>query len=134
MKKFIPLLLVATMPILCLGNIRLPLIISDHMILQQNKPIKVWGWANKGERVTVMFKGQTKSVKADNSGKWMITLAAESAGGPFQLTIKGKNSITLNDVLIGEVWVCSGQSNMEWIVRYTKNAEEEIRNGNYPQI
>ena len=94
----------------------------------------MWGWADKGEKVTVVFKGQSKSAKTDNSGKWIVVLAPEPAGGPFQLIIKGKNSITLSDVLIGEVWVCSGQSNMEWTVRNSKNAEEEIRNGNYPQI
>jgi len=104
------------------------------MVLQQNKPIKVWGWADKGEKVTVVFKGQSKSVKTDKSGKWIIVLAPEPAGGPFQLSIKGENSITLSDILIGEIWVCSGQSNMEWTVRNTKNAEEEIRNGNYPQV
>jgi sialate O-acetylesterase len=134
MKKYILFLLMAAMPILSSGNIRLPRIISDNMVLQQNKPIKVWGWADKGEKVTVVFKGQSKSAKADKSGKWIVVLAPEPAGGPFQLIIKGKNSITLSDVLIGEVWVCSGQSNMEWTVRNTKNAEEEIRNGNYPQI
>ncbi len=134
MKKYILFLLMAAMPILSSGNIRLPRIISDNMVLQQNKPIKVWGWADKGEKVTVVFKGQSKSAKTDKSGKWIVVLAPEPAGGPFQLIIKGKNSITLSDVLIGEVWVCSGQSNMEWTVRNTKNAEEEIRNGNYPQI
>jgi sialate O-acetylesterase len=134
MKKYILFLLMAAMPILGSGNIRLPRIISDNMVLQQNKPIKVWGWADKGEKVTVVFKGQSKSVKTDKSGKWIVVLAPEPAGGPFQLIIKGKNSITLSDVLIGEVWVCSGQSNMEWTVRNTKNAEEEVRNGNYPQI
>jgi sialate O-acetylesterase len=134
MKKFIPFLLLAATPILCSGNVRLPRIISDNMILQHNKPIKVWGWADKGENVTVVFKGQSKSAKTDKSGRWTVVLAPEPAGGPFQLIISGKNSITLNDVLIGEVWVCSGQSNMEWTVGYSKNAEEEIRNGNYPQI
>ena len=134
MKKYILFLLIAAMPILSSGNIRLPQIISDNMVLQQNKPIKVWGWADKGEKVTVVFKGQSKSAKADKAGKWIVVLAPEPAGGPFQLIIKGKNSITLSDVLIGEVWVCSGQSNMEWTVRNTKNAEEEIRKGNYPQI
>lgn len=104
------------------------------MVLQQNKPIKVWGWADPGEKVTVLFKNQTKSVKADKSGKWMVVLTPEVAGGPFKLTVKGKNTITLNDILIGEVWVCSGQSNMEWTVRNSKNAEEEIKNASYPLI
>src|SRR5262245_4038490 len=99
MKKFLSLLLFACVPLLMQANVRLPHIISDNMVLQQNKPLKVWGWADTGEKVTVIFKGQTKTTKADKSGKWTVVLDAEKAGGPFQLTIKGKNTITLNNVL-----------------------------------
>jgi len=104
------------------------------MVLQRDKPIKIWGWADANENVTVSFKGQTKKIKADKSGKWVVALSAEPAGGPYQLTVKGKNTITLNDILIGEVWVCSGQSNMEWTVRNTNNAEQEIQDARYPEI
>lgn len=116
------------------ATIRLPKILSDNMIIQRNKPITFWGWADANEKITVQFKQQTKSVKADKSGKWMVTLAAEAAGGPFQIVFKGKNTITLSDVLIGEVWVCSGQSNMEWPLASANNAENEIKNASYPQI
>lgn len=116
------------------ADVRLPLLISDNMVLQREKPITIWGWADSGEKVTVQFKQQTKSVKADKTGKWILTLAAEAAGGPFTMTIKGKNSITLQNILVGEVWVCSGQSNMEWPVAIAANATEEIKNGNYPMI
>jgi sialate O-acetylesterase len=104
------------------------------MVLQREKPITIWGWADKGEKVTILFNKQTKSARTDKNGKWIITLAAEHAGGPFVMTVKGKNSITVKNVLVGEVWVCSGQSNMEWTVRAAKNGESEIKDSNYPQI
>lgn len=104
------------------------------MVLQREKPINIWGWASVGEKVTVTFHQQTKSIKADKSGKWMISLASENAGGPYTMIIKGKNTITLDNILVGEVWVCSGQSNMEWHVREAKDAANEIQNANYPHI
>ncbi len=130
----IVVLFLAMLSFVAQATIRLPKILSDNMIIQRNKPITFWGWADANEKVTVQFKQQTKSVKADKSGKWMVTLAAEAAGGPFQIVFKGKNTITLSDVLIGEVWVCSGQSNMEWPLASANNAENEIKNANYPQI
>ncbi len=116
------------------AQVRLPKLIGNDMVLQREKPINIWGWASSGEKVSVTFNKQTKSTKADKAGKWMVTLAAESAGGPYVMTIKGKNSITLNNILVGEVWVCSGQSNMEWPLREAKDAANEIQNANYPQI
>ncbi|WP_207423583.1 sialate O-acetylesterase [Desertivirga brevis] len=116
------------------ANVRLPKLFGDGMVLQRNQNIPVWGWADKGEKVTVTFRGQSKTVKADNSGKWKVELSPEAAGGPFKLHVKGKNAISLNDVLVGEVWLCSGQSNMEWSVRGSKDAEKEIREGKYPLI
>ncbi len=116
------------------GNVRLPRLISDNMVLQREKPITIWGWAEAGEKVNVQFNKQTKSTKTDKSGKWIVTLEAEAAGGPFVMTVKGKNTITINDILVGEVWVCSGQSNMEWPVRSVTDAENEINNAKYPEI
>lgn len=104
------------------------------MVLQRHKPIPVWGWAGANEKITVQFNKQVKTVKADKTGQWKITLDPEQAGGPFTLTVKGKNTISFNNVLVGEVWICSGQSNMEWTVNSTNNSEAEIRNANYPQI
>ena len=83
------------------------------MVLQRNKQISVWGWADANEKITVQFNKQTKTVKAGKDGKWMSKLDNETAGGPYQLTITGKNTITFNNVMVGEVWICSGQSNME---------------------
>lgn len=134
MKKSLILLFSLFLSIYSYSNVRLPRLISDNMVLQREKPIILWGWADAGEKVTVQFNKQTKSVKTDKSGKWLITLGAEQAGGPFIMTVKGKNTITINNILVGEVWVCSGQSNMEFHVRSVTNAEGEIKNNNYPQI
>ncbi|QEC65860.1 sialate O-acetylesterase [Panacibacter ginsenosidivorans] len=116
------------------SNVSLPKLFTDHMVLQRGKQIPVWGWANVNEKITVQFNTQTKTTKAGKDGKWMLQLDAENAGGPFVLTITGKNSITINDVLVGEVWICSGQSNMEFTVRNSINAEQEIATANYPMI
>jgi len=134
MKKSFFLLLCLFLSLYSYSHVRLPRLISDNMVLQREKPINLWGWADAGEKVTVQFNKQTKSTKTDKTGKWLITLSAEQAGGPFVLTVKGKNTITVNNILVGEVWVCSGQSNMEWPVSAANNAESEIRNSNYPMI
>ncbi len=119
------------------ADVKLPKIFSDNMVLQRNQQIPVWGWANAKEKITVQFDKQTKTIVAGKDGKWMLKLDAESAGGPYQLTIKGKNSIAINNVLVGEVWVCSGQSNMEMpIAGWGKinNYEQEIAAADYPEI
>ncbi|MEP6844589.1 MAG: hypothetical protein ABI861_01235, partial [Panacibacter sp.] len=79
------------------ANILLPKLFADHMVLQRGKPIPVWGWADKNEKIIVQFKGQTKTAKAGKDGKWLLQLDAENAGGPFVLTVKGKNLIRIND-------------------------------------
>lgn len=115
----------------------MPKIFGDNMVLQRNKTIHVWGWAAANEKVNVQFNKQIKNTKADKAGRWDIMLDAEVAGGPYQLTIKGKNIIVLKNILIGEVWLCSGQSNMEMpIAGWGKinNYLEEIKNANYPEI
>lgn len=116
------------------AQVELPKLFSNGMVLQRNKPIPVWGWAKPNEKVEVSFTGQTLRTTADNSGKWKVVLKAEESGGPFTMTVKGKNSIVLNDVLIGEVWICSGQSNMEWPVSQANNFEAERNDSDYPNI
>ena len=117
------------------AEVKLPSIFSDNMVIQPNKPIKVWGWADKNEPVEIRFLNQTKKVKADKSGKWTLTLEPVSYGGPYILEVKGKsNQIVSSNILVGEVWLCSGQSNMEWTVDKVDNADSEIANANYPQI
>ena len=95
------------------AQVRLPRLISDGMVLQRNASVKVWGWASPNEAISLSFKQKEYKTTADNSGKWTITLPSQKAGGPYSLIISGKNTIQLNDILFGDVWVCSGQSNME---------------------
>lgn len=117
------------------AEVKLPRIFSDNMVLQRDKPIKIWGWADKNETVEVSFLDQQKKVKADKNGNWTILLTPVSHGGPYTMQVKGKNnSITFQNILIGEVWLCSGQSNMEWQVKSSMNAKSEISNADFPQI
>lgn len=134
MKKLFVLLISISISLAGYTQVRLPKLISDGMVVQRNKPIVVWGWASPGEKVSVQFHGKQGKATTDKSGHWRIQLAPEAAGGPYQMIIKGKNSITVDDILVGEVWVCSGQSNMEWPLLSARNADEEIKNAKYPQI
>lgn len=105
------------------------------MVLQRSKPISVWGWASPKEKVTVRFHSQTKQTTAGKDGKWKLSLDPEAAGGPFELTVNGKAmSVVFKNVLVGEVWICSGQSNMEWPLRMTINSNEAIAKANNPTI
>lgn len=116
------------------ANIKLPHIITGEMVLQRDKPIPIWGWAEPGEQVAVKFAGHQVKTQADAKGDWILTLPATKAGGPYKMTVSGSNTIELSDILIGEVWVCSGQSNMAMQVKEAKNAEEEIAAANYDKI
>ena len=116
------------------GNVRPANIFGNGMVLQRNAVIPVWGWADAGEDVIVQFHSQTRRAKAGRDGKWKVNFDAEKAGGPYVLSIKGKNSLRFTDVLVGDVWICSGQSNMEWSVSNSKDAKAEIKAANYPQI
>lgn len=109
------------------ATIVLPKFFSDNMVLQRNRAIPVWGMADANEKLTIRFHNQVKYTKAGKDGKWMIQLDTETAGGPYILSIKGKNSgVEIANVLVGEVWICSGQSNMEWTVVNSLNAKKEI--------
>jgi sialate O-acetylesterase len=113
---------------------------SDNAVLQQGMPVPVWGTADPGERVTVEIAGQAVSATASPDGQWRVTLAALKAGGPFTLSISGKNKLVFNNILVGEVWICSGQSNMERHLgpqggqKPIVNWEQEVANANYPEI
>lgn len=109
------------------ADVTLPAIISDHMILQKSGKVPIWGKADPGEEVKVTFNGKTESAKATDDGKWQVTLnLKDAAAGPSELLVEGKNKITVSDVLVGEVWLASGQSNMEWAVRGAGGADKEI--------
>lgn len=122
-----------------LADVQLPSVIADNMVLQQKSKVAIWGWAEPGEKITV--KGSwgglfnfAKKTKADKDGKWKVSLKTSKAGGPYTVSIKGNNEITLKNVLVGEVWVCSGQSNMEWPTIQVNNSEAEIAAADYPNI
>lgn len=116
------------------ADVKLPAIFADHMVLQRDQKVPVWGWADEGEKVTVEFGGQKAEATAKD-GKWTVALPAlkaNSSGAKF--TVTGKNKLELNDVLVGEVWFCSGQSNMEWSVAQSTNGKEEIAAAKNPRI
>jgi sialate O-acetylesterase len=122
--------------------VRLPHLLSDHMVLQANRPAHLWGWASPGETVTVRAAGQSGTARADDKGNWQVTLAPLAAGAaPIGIDIQGQaNTLHLHDVLVGEVWLASGQSNMEKPMRNQRgqkdvlNAEAELQAANHPQI
>lgn len=133
MKKSI-LFIFLIISVLTNANVKMPLLFSDGMVLQRNKAIPIWGFADANEKIEVHFNKQIQKTTADKNGKWTLNLNSEKAGGPFELIIIGKNKITIKNVLVGEVWICSGQSNMEFRVSKTINAEKEIADSNYPMI
>jgi sialate O-acetylesterase len=104
------------------------------MVLQREKGTAVWGWAKAGEKITVTFRGETATCKTDKQGNWKVKIPTGTAGGPFQLTIEGKNKITLDNILVGDVWVCSGQSNMEWQLKNADNGKAEGMKADFPNI
>ncbi|MDP4291173.1 MAG: sialate O-acetylesterase, partial [Bacteroidota bacterium] len=123
------------------ANVKLASPFGDHMVLQRNKTVPVWGTASPGEKVTITFNTQKKSIVTGADGTWRVNLSKLNAGGPYTMIVKGTNTLTLQDVYVGEVWLCSGQSNMDFTVaredRYwcgVFNEKEEVSNANYPLI
>jgi sialate O-acetylesterase len=118
-----------------LAQVRLPQLVRDSMILQRDKKINIWGWASAGEKVSVKFNNKKYKTTTANDGKWILQLAPTKAGGPYTIEITGRNKIILHDVLIGDVWFCSGQSNMEHQIRlHSVRYADEIAHANYPEI
>jgi sialate O-acetylesterase len=118
------------------ADVRLPAVIGDNMVLQRGQKVPIWGWAQPGEEITVAvsWNNMRWSAPADKDGKWRFEVTPPSAGGPYEMTVSGKNSMIIKNILVGEVWVCSGQSNMQMSVRQSANAEQEIAAANYPNI
>jgi len=116
------------------ANVKLPKLFSDHMMFQREQVIRIWGEADPGEKIEISFNSETYRIKADREGSWEIELPAMKAGGPYEMSVSGKNTIALKDILIGDLWVCSGQSNMEWPLHQANNADEEIRHANFQNI
>jgi sialate O-acetylesterase len=116
------------------ADVKLPNIFGDHMVLQQGQKNKVWGVADAGEAVTVSIGGQTHATKAGDDGKWHVMLDALPVGGPHELSVQGKNLVKFADVLVGEVWICSGQSNMQWSVNASNDPDLERAAARFPKI
>ena len=132
----IGLLLFLTQPFVH-AEVTLPRVIGNNMVLQRDMQVPIWGWASAGEEITVTLNTEpafSTTAVADAEGNWQIKLPAMSAGGPYTLWVTGENALELTNILFGEVWVCSGQSNMQWSVRASKDSEAEIAAGNYPNI
>ena len=117
------------------ADVRLPAVFSEHMVLQQQGTgAPVWGWAEAGEKVTVKIADQQAEATADDKGQWTVRLKPLAAGGPLEMTVTGKNTISVKDVMVGEVWVASGQSNMEWSVNAINATAEQKAAANFPAL
>jgi len=119
------------------ADVRLPGVLSDHMVLQRDKPVTIWGWAAPGESVAVTLAGQETKTVASPDGRWKVVFPAlQPGGGPLELTVRGESgpAAVVKDILVGEVWLCSGQSNMEWSLSQTLSPLPEILRANHPGI
>jgi sialate O-acetylesterase len=117
------------------ADVKLPKVLSSHMVLQCQRPLPIWGWADPGERVTVKLDEATATAEADAKGNWKVVLpAAKADGKSHRMTVSGKNRIELDDILIGEVWIGSGQSNMEFSLWGSTGGKEAVAAANCPQI
>ena len=135
MKRIVITLLfifLAAYPVL--SDVAMTAVFGDNMVLQREMNVPVWGTADPGEKITVSINGKESKTTTGNEGRWMVRMYKMTAGGPFKMTVKGKNTITFTNVMVGEVWVCSGQSNMQWSLERLKNAEDDIASANYPNI
>jgi hypothetical protein len=111
------------------AEVKLPTILSSNMVLQRNIPVNIWGWAKPGEKVSVLFNEQNMSTVTLTDSTWKVLLKPMKAGGSFDMEIKGENTITLSNILIGDVWICAGQSNMDLPLIEAKNGGKEVSSG-----
>lgn len=118
------------------AEVKLPAIIGENMVIQNGRPVILWGWADAGEKVEVRgsWDNQTVSTQANSESRWQVKLVSPDLGGPYVIRIAGKNVIELDNIMCGEVWVCSGQSNMEFSVSAANNAQQEITAANWPKV
>ena len=116
------------------AEVTLPRLFTDRMILQRDLPIHVWGWADPRESVSATFQNETANAQADDLGRWSLYLKPRPAGGPYTLSVKGSNTVKVEDILLGDVWVASGQSNMEWTLKKADDAQAAIAAATHPRI
>jgi sialate O-acetylesterase len=132
---FITSLLLFILPLFLQANIKLPVLVSDGMVLQRDTRLIIWGWASPGEKVQIKLNKKTASTTTGSDGSWKISLPPMAAGGPYTMEVKGNNTITLNNILLGDVWFCSGQSNMVInMERVKEKYPEDIASANFPEI
>ena len=137
MQRFTTLLLVglALVPASARADVELPSVFTDHMVVQRDRPVPVWGRTEPGKEVTVEFAGTAVRTRAGEDGRWRVDLAPQSATDQGRsLVVRGGNTLEIRDVLVGEVWVCSGQSNMEWSVASSMNPNQEIAAATEPRM
>jgi sialate O-acetylesterase len=128
-------LLLFILPLLLKANVKLPVLVSDGMVLQRDTKLIIWGWAQPGEKVQVKFNKKSVSTTTDSEGDWKITLPPMKTGGPYTMEVKGNNTIIINNILLGDVWFCSGQSNM--VINMERVKEKypvDIASANFPEI
>ncbi|HEY1869474.1 MAG TPA: sialate O-acetylesterase, partial [Chitinophagaceae bacterium] len=117
------------------AQVKLPRLIRDSMILQRDSKINVWGWASKGEKIKIKFNGKNFKTAANADGKWLLQLSPMKAGGPYTMNIDASNHIVINNILVGDVWICSGQSNMvHQMSLHNIRYANEVASANYPEI
>jgi len=116
------------------AQVRLPEVLGDHMVVQRGLEVPIWGWTDPGARVTVRMGDEEASATADADGEFTVHLPPQQAGGPHTITVSSENTVSVEDVLVGDVWICSGQSNMEMAVRGVRDAKQEIADATYPNI
>lgn len=133
-RDFVFVLAAMSFTSLAAADVKLPALFSDHAVLQRDIPAPVWGWADPGEEVKVSIAGQSHTAKAGDDGRWEVKLEPLQVGEPLTLVVEGKNRVEAKDILAGEVWICSGQSNMEWAVQNSRDADIELAAANHPNI
>lgn len=134
LSRFMAVACVACLASAVHAEVSLPNIFGDHMVLQQQQQNKIWGRASSGQEVTVSIDDQVKTTEADADGDWSVMIDPLPVGGPYQLTVEADNKIVIDDVLVGEVWICSGQSNMEWRINNSNDPDLVKAAANYPEI
>ncbi len=134
-RQLITILILILSSVCAYGNIKLPVLVSDGMVLQRDIKIIIWGWASPGEKVQIKFNKKTVNTVTDSEGNWKVSLPPMKAGGPYTMEVKGTNTITINDILVGDVWFCSGQSNMVLnMERVKEKYPDDIAAANFPEI
>ncbi|MCH7902985.1 MAG: sialate O-acetylesterase [Armatimonadetes bacterium] len=128
MKRLLPTTLLLLFVASAFAGVTMPAVFSDNMVLQRDQPVRLWGWGTPGEEVRVIVDEEKWLVQVDDNGQWGVTLSAHEAGGPHVLTVEGSNKLEFKNVMFGDVFICSGQSNMQFAVRQSNNATEEIAN------